>query len=71
VDSLLRYLFRSAFRRGARGQHPVWFVVGASAWMLVRARRSREEVVYRTVLHPGEALIVDTVRRLASGSDPH
>jgi len=37
--------------------------------MLVRARRSREEVVYRTVLHPGEALIVDTVRGLISGSD--
>jgi hypothetical protein len=62
VDSLLRYIQRNGFRRGTRGQHPIWLVLGASAWLLMRARRSREEVVYRTILQPGEALVVETGR---------
>jgi hypothetical protein len=43
-----------------RGGHPVWFVLGASAWALKRSRRKRDDVVYRTVLQPGEGLIVAT-----------
>jgi hypothetical protein len=38
----------------------MWFVVGASAWALRRSRRKRDAVVYRTVLEPGEGLIVAT-----------
>jgi hypothetical protein len=38
----------------------MWFVLGASAWALKRSRRKRDDVVYRTVLQPGEGLIVAT-----------
>ncbi|MGO9029471.1 MAG: hypothetical protein ACLQOZ_12680 [Acidimicrobiales bacterium] len=69
MDSLLRYIQKIGFRRGVRGQHPIWFIVAASAWMLIRARRSREAVVYRTVLQPGEGLIVETARSHGPGSD--
>ena len=59
VDSGLRWIFRSGFRRGFRGQS-LWFVIGSAAWMLYRARRNHSEVVYRTVLRAGEALVVST-----------
>jgi hypothetical protein len=60
VERLLRYFVKNGFRRGFRGEHPIWFVVGVSAWLLVRARRHDDEVVYRTVLRPGERLAVVT-----------
>jgi hypothetical protein len=41
-----------------RGGSPVWFVLGISAWALNRSRRKRDEVVYRTVLQPGEGMIL-------------
>jgi hypothetical protein len=51
---------KNGFRRGFRGEHPIWFVVGVSAWLLIRARRHDDDVVYRTVLRPGERLAVVT-----------
>jgi hypothetical protein len=59
VDSGLRYVVRTGFRRGFRGQS-IWFVLGTAAWLVLRAVRSRDEVVYRTVLKPGERLVVST-----------
>ena len=59
VDSTLRYVFRTGFRRGVRGQ-TIWFVVGSAAWLMYRAHQHRDEVVYRTVLKAGEALVVST-----------
>ncbi len=52
VDSMVRV----GFRRGLRGGDPLWLVLGASAWMVRRARRSRHEVVYRTRAEPGDRL---------------
>jgi hypothetical protein len=43
-----------------RGGNPVWFVLGISAWALNRSRKRRDEVVYRTVLQPGEGMILTT-----------
>jgi hypothetical protein len=43
-----------------RGGHPAWLVLGASAWLLNRSRKKRDDVVYRTQLQPGEGLIVTT-----------
>lgn len=60
MDRLLRKVLRTGFRRGMKGKHPIWFVIGVAAWMLTRARRHHDEVSYRTVLQPGEALVVDT-----------
>ncbi len=61
IDSGLRYVFRAGFRRGVRGQS-AWFVVGTAAWLIYRARRSSDEVIYRTVLKSGERLMVTTGR---------
>jgi hypothetical protein len=60
MERILRYLLKNGFRRGFRGEHPIWFVVGVSAWLLIRARRHDDDVVYRTVLRPGERLEVVT-----------
>ncbi|HEY1988567.1 MAG TPA: hypothetical protein VGG43_03820 [Acidimicrobiales bacterium] len=60
MERLLRYFVKNGFRRGFRGEHPIWFVVGVSAWLLIRARRHDDDVVYRTVLRPGERLAVVT-----------
>jgi hypothetical protein len=59
MDSLLRYIQLKAFGRGFRGYHTAWLVVGAAAWMMLRAR-NQDDVVYRTVLKPGERLTVTT-----------
>ncbi|MGH9080149.1 MAG: hypothetical protein ACRDYE_08780 [Acidimicrobiales bacterium] len=61
MGNLLRYIQLKAFGRGFRGYHTAWLVVGTAAWMINRARH-REDVVYRTVLRPGERLVVRTSR---------
>ena len=58
MDALLRFIRVQGFRRGRTGS-PAWFVVGAAAWMVARARR-HDDVVYRTELKPGETLTVAT-----------
>lgn len=63
MDRLLRYLQKNGFRRGFRGGHPLWYVLGASAWMVIRVRQRDDDVVYRTVLQPGERLMVTTRHR--------
>jgi hypothetical protein len=68
MESLLHWLQVKAFGRGFRGYHTAWFVVGAAAWMILRAR-NRDDVVYRTVLKPGERLTVTSVRRSSTPSD--
>jgi hypothetical protein len=66
VDNVLRYIQFKAFGRAFRGYHTAWLVVGAAAWMINRARH-REDVIYRTLLKPGERLVVTASRR---GSAP-
>ncbi|MGA7418068.1 MAG: hypothetical protein WB765_10840 [Acidimicrobiales bacterium] len=58
MDRLLRIAMSNGLRRGMRGGSPVWFVLGISAWALNRSRRKRDGVVYRTVLQPGEGMIL-------------
>jgi hypothetical protein len=60
VDRIFRLVISKGFRRGMRGGHPLWFVVAASAWMLNRARKNRDDLVYRTQLRPGEGLVITT-----------
>jgi hypothetical protein len=59
LDNLLRYIQLKAFGRGLKGYHTAWFVIGAAVWMLNRSRR-RDDVIYRTLLKPGERLVVET-----------
>jgi acyl-ACP thioesterase len=65
-DNLLRYIQFKAFGRGLRGYHTAWIVVGVAVWMINRARH-QDDVVFRTVLKPGERLIVKATRP-SSGS---
>lgn len=60
MERLYRFLSSNGFRRGMRGGHPAWFVLGTSAWLLNRSRKKRDEVAYRTQLQPGEGLIITT-----------
>lgn len=60
MDRLLRSLARRGMRHGFRGGHPAWLAVGAAAWMVSRSRRQQDDVAYRTVMRPGERLVVTT-----------
>ena len=60
METILRYFQVRSFGRGMRGYNTAWFVVGAALWMVLRVRRS-EDVVFRTMLKPGEGLIVNAV----------
>jgi len=70
VERLLRTLVRQGFRRGTRGGHPAWLVVAAGAWMATRARRRGDDVAYRTVLRPGESLVVTTASPRRRRNEP-
>lgn len=61
MEAILRWVQRRAFVRGMSGRNTVWFVVGAAAWMMLRARK-HGDVIYRTLLEPGERLEVITRR---------
>jgi hypothetical protein len=65
VDALLHYIQVKAFGRGLRGYHSAWIVVGVALWMLNRARH-QDDVIYRTLLKPGERLIVKSSTRSPS-----
>lgn len=66
MDRLLRSLMRSGFRRGVRGEGAAWLAVGVFAWLLTRARRP-DTALIRTVLRPGERLLVSTA---PAGAEP-
>ena len=59
MERFYRFVISNGLRRGMRG-HSAWFVLGASAWLLSRSRKKHADVVYRTVVQPGEGLIVTT-----------
>ncbi len=61
MDYLLRRLVKVATRRGMRGEHWAWFALAAGAYVLQRARRQKEPVVYTRRVKPGDRLLV-TVR---------
>jgi hypothetical protein len=62
VDSLLRRLVRTGFRRGMSGSQ-AWLVLGISALGMRALRRLANpapEVVYRTEVHTGDRLQIST-----------
>lgn len=59
------YLRRKAWEDGLLGGDRRWLAAGAVVWSLTlagRAWRREPEVVYRTVLKPGETITVSTRR---------
>ncbi len=66
MDYLLRRLVKVATRRGMRGEHWAWFALAAGAYVLQRARRRQEPVVYSRNVKPGDRLLV-TVRSPKGG----
>jgi hypothetical protein len=58
MDSLLRWLVRTATRRGMRGEHWAWFVLAAGAYLLQRSRRREPPVVFSRQVKSGERLLV-------------
>ena len=66
MDTFLHYIQLKAFGRGLRGYHTAWIVVGVAIWMITRVRNA-DDVVYRTVLKPGERLEVKASKPPKSG----
>ena len=61
MDYLLRRLVKVATRRGMRGEHWAWFALAAGAFVLRRARRREDPVVYSRRVAVGDRLLV-TIR---------
>jgi hypothetical protein len=60
--TLLRRLMRTGVRRGMAGSRG-WFVVGVAAGgvrLLLHLARDQDEVVYRTVINPGDRFEIAT-----------
>lgn len=57
---LLSLLERAALRRRRAGASPIWTAAALAAWMVRRYRRnaSRDAVVLREELKPGQSLVV-------------
>src|SRR5436305_153214 len=58
--TLLRRIMRTGVRRGMAGSR-AWFVVGVAAGgvrLLLHLARDEDEVVYRTVVQPGDRVLV-------------
>jgi hypothetical protein len=58
VDYLLRRLVRAGTRRGMRGEHWAWFAIAAGAFVLQRARRREDPLVYSQRVNAGDRLLV-------------
>jgi hypothetical protein len=58
VDYLLRRLMKAATRKGMRGEHWAWFALAAGAFVLRRARRREEPVVYSRRVSAGDRLLI-------------
>jgi hypothetical protein len=58
MDQLLRRIMRTAARRGIRGEHWAWFVIAGAAFVLRRARRREDPVVFSRRVAPGDQLLV-------------
>jgi hypothetical protein len=64
IDTLLRRLTRTGFRRGMGGDHWAWFVVAGAAYLLNRARQPSEDVARLDLadLEPGQGYEVRLLR---------
>jgi len=59
VDRLLSSVITRAFRRGFAGE-PVWLAAGAALWLVRRARRRPDAVVWSGRVSPGDHLVITT-----------
>jgi hypothetical protein len=58
MDYLLRRLVKVATRRGMKGEHWAWFALAAGAFVLRRARRREDPVVFSRRISAGDSLVV-------------
>jgi|HubBroStandDraft_1064217.scaffolds.fasta_scaffold1341681_2 hypothetical protein len=70
MDYLLRRLLRAALRRGRQGEHWAWFVLAAGAYVLQRARRRQDPLVYSSRINPGDRLLVSIRSPKGEAPDP-
>ena len=63
MDWLLRRLSRTGFRHGMAGEHWAWFVLGAAALLLRRARKAGDDLVLTRHLEPGERYAISLSAR--------
>jgi hypothetical protein len=62
VDALLRRLLRAAVRRGLAGDW-TWLAVAASAYILRRALRKKDDLVSSLRVSPGEQILISVRNR--------
>jgi hypothetical protein len=65
MAAVLRRMRNEGIERGLLGGSRLWIVLGALAWTLRALRwalRRDEQVIYQTVLEPGENLVISTRR---------
>jgi hypothetical protein len=65
VTALIGWLYRSALKRGARGQHWAWYIVALGAWVLRRDRDHRGSALLRVPIKPGDRIEV-SMRELSA-----
>jgi hypothetical protein len=62
VDRFLGRLVTRSFRRGMAGE-PVFLVLGAAAWLVVRSRRKDRPVVWSGTLEEGDKIVLSNFGR--------
>jgi hypothetical protein len=68
IDRLLGRLVSRSFRRGLAGE-PVFLVLGAAAWLVVRSRNKERPVVWSGTLNEGDKLVLTNFGREGPGND--
>jgi hypothetical protein len=68
IDKLLGRLVSRSFRRGLAGE-PVFLVLGAAAWLVVRSRNKERPVVWSGTLNEGDKLVLTNFGREGPGND--
>ena len=58
MTALIAWLYRTALKRGARGQHWAWYVVALGAWVLRKDRERSGSALVRVPIKPGERIEV-------------
>jgi hypothetical protein len=66
-DRLLGRLVSRSFRRGLAGE-PVFLVLGAAAWLVVRSRNKDRPVVWSGTLKEGDRLMLTSLGQEEPGT---
>jgi hypothetical protein len=67
LDRLLGRVVSRSFKRGLAGE-PVFLVLGAAAWLVVRSRNKERPVVWSGTLNEGEKLVLTNFGREDPGT---